>query len=113
MAHPYHHAISSARKWGGEPDEYVPIHEWFDESKSHLADFRHRALRHHTEGIYMCQTIFGETLTLSTGRKVPVRWIAEAHVKEDLGRIPTMADWFRKIKPEAWMSPRSVIEDVE
>jgi hypothetical protein len=50
MAHSYHHAVSSARKWGGAPDDYQSIHDWFDSSKVILADFRHRALRHHAEG---------------------------------------------------------------
>ena len=47
MAHPYHHALSSARKWGGTADDYLPLHAWFDDpSKLIVADFRHRALRH-------------------------------------------------------------------
>jgi len=76
---------------------------WFDGSKAHLADFRHRALRHHSEGIFMAETIFGRAVTTSTGRKVPVRFIGEQHVLEDLGLIPTVADWLGNIKPETWM----------
>jgi hypothetical protein len=106
MAHPYHHAISSARKWGGEPEDYQKIHDWFDESKAHMADFRHRALRHHTEGIFMAERIFGVTIVNSAGRVVPVRYIGEQHVKEDLGRIPTVADWLSNIKTEGWMLGR-------
>ena len=26
MAHPYHHALSSVRKWGGQVDDYIRIH---------------------------------------------------------------------------------------
>jgi hypothetical protein len=70
MAHSYHHAVSSVRKWGGTPDDFLPIHNWMDGSKLILADFRHRALRHHCEGIFLAETIFGTTLTLSTGRVV-------------------------------------------
>ena len=106
MAHPYHHAMSSARKWGGEPEDYQKIHDWFDESKAHMADFRHRALRHHTEGIFMAERIFGVTIVNSAGRVVPVRYIGEQHVKEDLGRIPTVADWLSNIKVEGWMLGR-------
>jgi hypothetical protein len=51
----------------------IRIHDWFDESKMIIADFRHRALRHHAEGIFMAETIFGSTITLSTGRVIPVR----------------------------------------
>jgi hypothetical protein len=106
MAHPYHHAVSSAKKHGGEPDEYLRLHEWLDGSKQHMADFRHRALRHHSEGIFMLESIFGSTITLSTGRILPVRFIGEQHVLEDLGRIPTVADWLSRIQPETWMLSR-------
>jgi len=47
MAHPFKHAESSARKFGGKAEDYLPIHNWFDESKAFIADFRHRSLRHH------------------------------------------------------------------
>jgi hypothetical protein len=77
MAHPYHHALSSVRKWGGVVADYQHIHDWFDASKMIVADFRHRALRHHAEGIYMAETIFGTTITNADGRVVPVRWIGE------------------------------------
>lgn len=103
MAHPYHHAVSSARKWGGKPEDYQAIHDWFDATKSHFADFRHRAMRHHSEGIYLCETIFGTTITNSAGQVIPTRLIGEQHVLEDLGRIPTIKDWLQNLKPEAWM----------
>ena len=103
MAHPYHHSLSSVRKWGGIPEDYQALHDWFDESKMLTADFRHRALRHHAEGIFMLQRLFGHTITVSTGRVVPVRLIGEQHVREDLGFIPSFADWVRCIRPEPWM----------
>ena len=109
MAHPYHHALSSVKKWGGSPEDYQPIHDWFDESKAHMADFRHRALRHHSEGIFLLERIFGKTITNSAGRVVPVRYIGEQHVYEDLGRIPSVADWLRCIMPNdetGWMFGR-------
>lgn len=103
MANPYHHSVSSAKKWGGVPEDYQRIHDWFDESKMMMADFRHRALRHHAEGIFMCEKIFGHTITNSNGRVIPVRWVGEQHVKEDCGFIPSMQDWFQHIKPQKWM----------
>ena len=106
MSHPIHHAESSARKFGGEAHEYIQLHEWLDASKSHFADFRHRALRHHSEGIFMLERLFGTTITLSTGRVLPIRHVGEQHVLEDLGRIPTVADWLLKIQPEPWMLGR-------
>ena len=104
MAAPYHHAVSSVKKWGGEVEDYLPIHDWFDATKAHHGDFRHRALRHHAEGIFMLERFFGATITISTGRVVPVRPIGEQHVLEDLGFIPSFADWVRCIRPERWMT---------
>jgi hypothetical protein len=103
MAHPYHHALSSVRKWGGAVEDYIPIHDWFDASKQIIADFRHRCLRHHAAGIFMAEALFGSTLTISTGRVIPVRWIGEQHVREDLGFVPSFADWVKAIRPEPWM----------
>lgn len=103
MAHPYHHALSSSKKWGGTVEDYLAIHTWFDASNEIIADFRHRALRHHSEGIFMAETIFGLTITLSSGRVIPTRWVGEQHVTEDLGFIPSFADWARAIQPARWM----------
>ena len=103
MAHPLQHAESSAKKFGGKPGDYLTIHNWFDESKSSLGDFRHRALRHHTEGIFLAEKIFGVAIKNSAGKQVPVRYVGEQHVKEDLGRIPTAADWLTQITPQRWM----------
>ncbi len=100
---PFHHAESSARKYGGVAEDYLPVHQWFDESKSYLADFRHRALRHHAEGIFLAERLFGPTITNSQGRRVPTRFLGEQHVKEDLGRIPSVQDWFEWIAPQPWM----------
>jgi hypothetical protein len=103
MAHPLKHAESSAKKFGGKLEDYLPIHNWFDESKAILPDFRHRALRHHAEGIFLCERIFGIAIVNSEGKRVPVRYIGEQHVREDLGRIPTAQDWLSQIKPARWM----------
>jgi len=105
MAHPLHHAESSARKFGGIPADYQAIHDWFDASKEHMAFFTHRALRHHTQGIFQAERVFGLTITNSAGRVVPLRWIGEQHVKEDCrGKIPSVSDWLGRIQPEAWMA---------
>lgn len=103
MAHCYYHALSSVRKWGGNVEDYLPLHQWFDQSKAILADPRHRALRHHAEGIFMLEALFGATIVNADGRSVPVRLVGEQHVREDLGSIPSFADWARLITPQAWM----------
>lgn len=110
MSHPYQHAVSSAHRWGGTPEDYLPLHDWFDASKAHVADFRHRALRHHSEGIFAAEREFGATITNSDGRKVPTRLLGEQHVREDLGCIPTLADWLLKIRAEPWMGHAAKLE---
>lgn len=103
MSHCHYHALSSVRRWGGNTEDYLPLHQWFDESKKIIADPRHRALRHHAEGIFLLETIFGVTIRNSDGRDIPVRLIGEQHVAEDLGRIPSFADWARLIQPMPWI----------
>ena len=111
MAHPLKHAQSSARKFGGRAEDYLPIHNWFDESKAFLSDFRHRALRHHAEGIFLLEKLFGVAIVNSDGKQVPVRYVGEQHVKEDLGRIPTAQDWLSQIKPQRWMYGQRLDEE--
>jgi hypothetical protein len=111
MAHPLNHAQSSARKFGGRAEDYLPIHNWFDESKPLLADFRHRGLRHHAEGIFLAEKLFGVAIVNSDGKQVPVRCVGEQHVKEDLGRIPTAQDWLSQIKPQCWMYGQRLDEE--
>jgi hypothetical protein len=48
--------------------------------------------------------LFGQHITISTGKRIPVRWIGEQHVQEDLGHIPTAADWLRRMTAEPWMN---------
>ena len=103
MAHPLEHAHSSTKKFGGKREDYLAIHRWFDESKAFFPDFRHRALRHHAEGIFLAERIFGVTVLNSDGALIPVRYIGEQHVREDLGRVPTVQDWLSRISPERWM----------
>jgi hypothetical protein len=89
MAHCYYHALSSVRKWGGTVDDYLPLHQWFDQSKAILADPRHRALRHHAEDIHARNTSSADPRQCD-GRVVPVRLVGEQHVREDLGSIPPL-----------------------
>jgi hypothetical protein len=110
MAHPFHHTVSSVKRWGGQPADYLPIHNFLDSSKALVADWRHRALYHHSAGIFLCEQLFGVTITNSDGREVPVRYIAEQHVLEDLKRIPAAAEWLMAIRPARWMAPPADLE---
>lgn len=103
MSHPLHHSISSVKKFGGHIDDYLKLHSWFDETKAHFPDMRHRALRHHSEGIFQCEQKFGVYIVNSDGKQVPVRAIAEQHVLEDIGFIPTIADYLKEMNQAGWM----------
>jgi hypothetical protein len=98
-----YHARSCVRKWGGTEQDYLAIHEWFDETSAHINDLRHRLLRHHSQGVAECIRRFGRMLTLANGRQVPVKQIAERHIVEDLGFIPSLSDWVRSLKLQPWM----------
>lgn len=103
--HPLHHSQTSAKLFGGNPDDYTAIHNWLDASKEMFCDYRHRALRHHSQGVFEAERVFGLMIVNSEGKQVPVRYIAEQHIKEDCGgRIPTVADWLGQIQPQPWMS---------
>ena len=82
---PYSHAVNSVKRYGGKVEDYLPIHDWFDSTKSAFADTRHRAILHNTFGIYIAEQVFGHTLTNSEGKTVHVRNVAEDHVIEDCG----------------------------
>lgn len=102
---PYYHALSSAKKWGGEWKDYIAIHDWFDETKQYTGDWTHRALRHHSAGVQWAVERFGNIIVNSRGENIPVKMIAEQHVTEDCGFVPTPADYLRALnnKPEPWM----------
>lgn len=107
----WYHAKSAAKKWGGEPNDYMDIEEFIDSSKIAIGDFRHRALYHHTEGVWLCQKIFGRVIHVPKKNghgtiEVPVRLIAERHIIEDLGWLPSPADYLKRVEVEDadWMS---------
>lgn len=114
MASSYVHAMASARKFGGIPEDYLAIHEFIDSSKKSFADERHRSMYHHTQGPWVCQEIFGRFIVptnpdgspvMKNGRelKVMVREIAENHIIEDLGCIPSPGDWMNCMDCKRWM----------
>jgi hypothetical protein len=98
------HARSSARKYGGKPEDYIEIHEYMDSTKSAHAEVTHRCVFHSAFGIFIVEDVFGRTLTNSDGKEVFVRDVAEQHVLEDLGYIPSLSDWLREMPAQPWMA---------
>lgn len=100
---PYLHGKVSARKWGGKPGDYQHIHDFLDETKAHHADMRHRAMLHNSWGVYLCERLFGVNLTNSDGRLVSVRDVAEQHVLDDMGRIPSVTEYLSGMPMYSWL----------
>jgi hypothetical protein len=100
---PLIHAKNSAKKYGGNQEDYIKIHNWFDQTKAALPDGRHRALLHNAFGIFLCEQVFGVYITNSDGKQISVRDIGEDHVIEDLGFIPTLEKCFAHLPKENWL----------
>ena len=65
MANAHIHSKSSARKFGGTPEDYLAIQIKMDCSKAYISSNIHRALTHHSfwihevahlQGVYFLQT---------------------------------------------------------
>ena len=94
MAHPIVHAKSSAKQFGGKWEEYVHLHEWLDETKAWYGHSLHRMFRHHSEGIFQMEKIFGPSFTNSDNKVVYTRYVGEQHVREDCNNyIPSAKEW--------------------
>jgi hypothetical protein len=109
MSKPYIHALSSAKKFGGVPEDYLPIHQLMDSSKNGIADNRHRVFTHNSWFISVggpLEMIFGVVIKNSDGRAVSVRDLGEQHILEDFGNrfIPTPQDYLEKLPMEDWMN---------
>lgn len=115
MAHSYFHAKSSVRSWGGLVEDYLPLHNWFDATKAIRADFRHRALRHHNQGIKLAELIFGPSsikiggdpgTALFTHAEIPVKEIGLQHMNEDFKDCPDYSKWYELIELQPWMKKK-------
>lgn len=99
-----HHCEHSANKWGGQPEQYYHIHKFLDSSKLYTADWRHRILLHNTLGVSLVENIYPEFIKTSKGLVTP-RTVAEFHLREDLGVIPTTLWTLRTLKGLCYKIP--------
>ncbi len=106
MPKPWLHAVSSARRYGGKPEDYLEIHNLLDSSKAAIPDHRHRFLTHNSWFIgTILEKVFGTTIVNSDGKDVSVRDIGEQHVLEDFNQkfIPTAQDYLQEVEYQPWM----------
>lgn len=130
MAHPMVHAESSARRYGGVPEDYLPIHDLIDSSKAVFPDNRHRALTHNSWFFFIVEKVFGHEIGLTCptcgrkscwylsdcedckpdgryhARRAKTRYVCEQHVLEDFGGkfIPTASDYLEGMEFQDWMN---------
>lgn len=100
---PFLHGKSSAKRWGGLPQDYQAIHDFLDSPKSAHPDMRHRAILHNSLGPFIAERVFGTNITNSDGKLVSVRDIAERHILEDVGFIPTVSDYLNLMPMPDWI----------
>lgn len=114
---PYIHAKISAKKWGGEPEDYYEIHDFMDCSKGAFPTNAHRALTHN--GWFIKEVLERVKFTnseppignrfpnikISTGKSVSVRDIGEQHIMDDFHNkfIPSAQDYLEHINFQDWM----------
>ncbi len=118
MSKPYIHAKSSARRYGGKPEDYEEIHNFMDSSKAAFPSNLHRCLTHQSWFIFQVleRIKFHNSapctpdnrfpiIINSDGKEVSVRDIGEQHILEDFKNkfIPTVADYLNNMDFCDWM----------
>lgn len=107
---PYIHAELDAKKYGGNYEDYLSIHQLMDISKSYFPDIRHRCLTHTSFSLMLFEKIFGEVFINSEGKTVSTKDIVEDHILSDYrGKfLPTPQDWLSLIPIRPWMLPENL-----
>ncbi len=101
---PFLHSKIHVKKYGGVPEDYADIDDFLDSSKQAVADVRHRAILHSAFGCFIVEKVFGRTRINSEGKEYSPRDIAENHIIQDLGFIPTMEHYLNNLTLQPWMS---------
>ena len=101
---PFLHSRIHAKKYGGIPSDYDDIDTFIDSSKMTCPDMRHRAILHSAFGCFIVEQVFGITRVNSDGITYSPRDVAEDHIIQDLGFIPTTEAYLKNMTLQPWMS---------
>jgi hypothetical protein len=101
---PFLHSKIHVKKYGGIAADYADIDDFIDSSKQAMPDVRHRAILHSAFGCFLVEQMFGRTRINSAGREYSPRDVAEDHILQDLGFIPTMEQYLNNMAIQPWMS---------
>lgn len=93
-----------AKKYGGIPSDYHDIDTFIDSSKMAFPDMRHRAILHSAFGCFIVEQVFGITRENSQSITYSPRDVAEDHILQDLGFIPTVESYLQNMQLQPWMS---------
>jgi hypothetical protein len=104
---PLEHAQKDVATFGGVVEDYLPVHDFFDQTKAFMPDMRHRAVLHNAWGIFLCERMLGPSITNRDGRVIATRTIAERHVMQDLKFIPTFEQCFGDLPFHDWLTGKS------
>ena len=97
-------AEDTTRKYGGDGNAWLALHQWFLDDMGYERDNRYLCMRHHSFGIFDAEEHFGYVVN-----NVPLRVVAENHVKKVMGRIPHTSAWLKCFRMKRWMSPDPVV----
>jgi hypothetical protein len=104
---PYIHAESSAKRFGGIPEDYLDIHELMDSSKAAYPNNGHRVLTHNSWFVVtILPKVFGHQRVNSDGKKYNVKDVGEYHILEDFRMqfIPSVQDYLENLIVQPWMN---------
>jgi hypothetical protein len=107
MANPLIHSKSSAKRFGGKPEDYINIHILLDSPKTTMNNNTSRMLTHNIWFCYeIIPKIFGYNIINSDGKSVDTVDIAMLHCAEDfrMSGIPTVQDYLENMVVQPWMN---------
>ena len=105
---PLDHKTNLSILYGGSPEDYRFIVNWFA-----VPNFYDRAFKHHCGAIFEAERVFGWEYPLENGGAVPTRLLGEQIIRSYYGKIPSMQDWIKAIPMEGFMSRNYTLSDVE
>ncbi len=103
------HCRASATRYGGQPEDYAPLHRFLDWPRDYLPDGLYQRILHNGWGIALCEEAFGDELRrASDGESVATRAIATDHIAAELGVVPTLESCLEGITVQRWMCTRAM-----
>ncbi len=76
---PLQHARITARRYGGEWQDWIAIHDWIDRSKAIFPSMQHRMFLHSDFGEWLAVKIHGEAIRSKSGTVVTTRDLFRDH----------------------------------